>query len=227
MESHEEARTAIAGSGGNAGNSGACLHRRGTGATERLSFRHRHCARGDPRRRPLARLSRRRAGAYARRRELLAGLLPTAPASIRPRSRGRAARSAANGNAICLKVCREHKLLPRLPHRHRSARPALRRLRLAALAAPRRARHARHRPCRLRRVLRHHRETRRPDARRRTGHRRRRQARRRRHLLLYRPHLRREIGDADVRGACGCVRRPRWSGPIWKNTPKPGARCAR
>ena len=65
----------------------------------------------------------------------------------------------------------------------------------------RRARRACHRPRGLRRVLCHHREARRSDARRQTGDRRRPPARRRAHGLLRGTHLRRAIGDADVRGA--------------------------
>ena len=108
-----------------------------------------------------------------------------------------------NGNAISPKRglgwCRE--LLPRLPCRcfadpqraaQAAARPAC--CAIAELDTPC------HRPCRLRRLLRHHRETRRSGACRRAGDRRRRQARRRRRGLLRRAHFRREIGDADVRG---------------------------
>ena len=60
---------------------------------------------------------------------------------------------------------------------------------------------AHHRPYRLRRLLRHDREARRPVADRQAADRRRRQARRGLHLLLHRAHLRRALGHADVRGA--------------------------
>ena len=82
-------------------------------------------------------------------------------------------------------------------------------LRLAAIAAASRTRAARDRPRRLRRLLRHDRKTRRSLPRRRAGHRRRRPPRRRRRGLLRRPHLRREVGDADVRGAAAVSARPR------------------
>ena len=53
---------------------------------------------------------------------------------------------------------------------------------------------------------RRHREARRSRARRQAGDRRRRQARRRLHGLLYRAHLRRALGHADVQGAGGLPR---------------------
>ena len=77
---------------------------------------------------------------------------------------------------------------------------ALSGLPLAAPGASSRARQAHHRACRLRRLLRHDREARRPDARRQAGGGRRRQARRGSGGLLYRPHLRHPLGHADVRG---------------------------
>ena len=57
--------------------------------------------------------------------------------------------------------------------RHRRALPGMR---LAAACAASRARPAHHRPCRLRRLLRHHRKARRPGARRQAGDRRRRES---------------------------------------------------
>ena len=91
-------------------------------------------------------------------------------------------------------------LLPRLP-----CRCFARDRRCAACGSPRLVRHEELgtlaiAPRRLRRFLRHDRKARRPLARGRTGHRRRRQARRGGGCLLRRPHVRGQIGNADVRG---------------------------
>ena len=86
------------------------------------------------------------------------------------------------------------------------------------LAAPPRTRHADHRPCRLRRVLRHDREARRPFARRQAADRRRRQARRGLDRLLHRAHLRRALGDADVRGAAALPARHHRQAEHGRNT---------
>ncbi len=110
--------------------------------------------------------------------------------------------------------------------RHRR-RPALPRLLLAAHPAPCRARHTDHLPCRLRRLLRHHREARRPDAGGQAADHRRRQARRRVDRLLHRANLRHPLGDADVRGAAALSarhHRPPQHGEIRRRQP-PGARA--
>src|ERR1700691_21285 len=123
--------------------------------------------------------------------------MPTAPESTPTRLRGRATDSAAvTGNA----TCRDLELLPRLPWRRIAQVGAMPGLRIATIVAPRRTRHAIDRARRLRRVLCHDREARRSFACRRAGHCRRRAAWRGGGGVLRRPHLRREIGDADVRG---------------------------
>ena len=118
-------------------------------------------------------------------------------------------------------------LLPRLPPRRAGRRITLSRVRLAAPVAPSRARCAGDRPCRLRRVLRHDREARRSDACGQAGDRRRTPARRRAHGLLRGAHVRRAIGDADVRGPAAvpaCQRGPARHGEIRARRPR-GARA--
>ena len=82
-------------------------------------------------------------------------------------------------------------------------------LRLAQGAAASRARPARGRACGLRRVLRHHREARRPFACRQAGDRGRRPARGGAHRLLCGAHLRGALRHADVRGAAAVPVRDR------------------
>ena len=172
----------------------------------------------------------------ARDRSFLAGVLDhlpatsrcwspsrSTPASIRPTSSAPAQRSAASGNGTAVMAA----LLPRLPRRRRRARARCPACGSPRAAPPRRTRRADHRACRLRRVLRHHREARRPVARRQAADHRRRQARRRLDRLLRRAHLRRALGDADVRGAAALParhRRPPEHGEIRRAS---AARCAR
>ena len=173
-----------------------------------------------------AALPRRRARPLSRQRAAAARLRQPCRASTR-RSVERAQarpRAAAPGSARCRDLAR---LLPRLPRRRRrrarAARPAARRASLRHA----RARHAHDRACRLRRLLRHDREARRPVARRQAADRRRRQARRGLDRLLCRAHLRRALGDADVRGAQALSRTPPSCRPTWRNTRASAARCAR
>ncbi len=201
---------------------GARLPRLRARASRRLPRRHRHRPGPDPQRRPRSELPQRRARSFSGDEPLLIAFAQHArhrPDRGRARPRGC---SAASGNG----TCRDGRVLPRLPARRRRRR-ALPGLLLAAHPAPCRARHADHLPCRLRRVLRHHREARRPDARRQAADHRRRQARRGVDRLLHRAHLRRALGDADVRGAGGSARTPPSSAPTWRNTPTSAARCAR
>ena len=100
-------------------------------------------------------------------------------------------------------------------------------VRLAAPGAPSPSSTRSPSPCRLRRVLRHDREARRSVARRQAGDHRRRQARRRVDRLLHRAHLRRALGDADVRGAAAVParhHRPAQHGEIRRRRPR-GARA--
>ena len=84
----------------------------------------------------------------------------------------------------------------------------------------------RDRPCRLRRLLRRDREARRSGARRQAGDHRRRQARRGLDRLLYRPHLRRALGHADVQGAGGLPGRGRDPAGHGEISAASAARCA-
>ena len=128
---------------------------------------------------------------------------------------GRATRSAANGNA----TCRELELLPRLPCRCAAAAT-----RCPACGSPRLLRHGElatlaiaHVDCDAFYATIEKRDD--PAPGRGAGHRRRRPARRRRRGVLRRPHLRREIGDADVRGVATVPAGTASSGPIWTNIP--------
>ena len=203
---------------------GIGLHRRRAGTARALPRADRDCAGVDPGGGARAEFSARRARSRGWRRSLAARLR----AARRDRARGgcrrpRCAwlahrpkcpdRSCYNRRAPTRSRgagSADHaRLLPRLPPRRARRRRPLPRLRLAAAPAPSRARRARDRACRLRRLLRHHREARRSFARRQAGDRRRPQARRRAHRLLRRAHLRRALGDADVRGAAAVPARQR------------------
>ena len=180
----------------------------GARASRPLPRRHRHRPRRHPQRRPRPGFPHRRARPFFRQRAAADRLRAARrDRSDRDRARPRRARRRlGTGHAVMAAFCRD--CLPR--HRRRRALPGLL---LAAHPAPSRARHADHLPCRLRRLLRHHREARRPDARRQAADHRRRQARRGLDRLLHRPHLRRALGDADVRGEAGSARTPPSSAP--------------
>ena len=172
--------------------------------------------------RPRAsRVSRRRARPYCSATSVCCAPLRTQSGDRS--GRGRAGRGALGGTpmgarcAVTASFCRDCLADARADGR------ALPGLRLAAAGAPCRARRARHRPCRLRRLLRHDREARRSLARRQAGDRRRRQARRGGHRLLCRAHLRRAVGDADVRGAAASARTrrgPAGHGEICQRRPR-------
>src|SRR5271155_4917277 len=108
METHAGAFGTIAAGGGNLGDSGACLHRRGAGTAGGLSGGNRRRWRCDPRSGERARLFRRRARAYARRRVSADRLRrQRRNRSGRDRTRTPCARRRLKGSAVSTSFCRD------------------------------------------------------------------------------------------------------------------------
>ena len=229
MEPDEKALLCRAGSRGNTGDSSPCLHRRRAGTARRVPQCDRIDAQSAARVGQRARLSRRRAWSICSPTRVSCWPSPIAPPSIRPLLAGRATRSAAIGNATYRepRTCGGCELLPRLP-----CRCAPQAARCPACGSPRLIRHDElatlsiaHVDCDAFYATIEKRDD--PVARRRAGDRRRRPARRRRRV----PAISRAPTASDRRcrctRRCGFVRMPKWCGPIWRNIPRPAAKCGR